>query len=283
MTTNPASRYVSAVLGIVGVLTLAAGVWAYGSPSSFAEFAQFPEHEHFLHDVGAFQVGLGLMLLLALIWADAIALVLTAFLVANTLHAVAHFVDLDLGGDVWQAVVLAAGSVLLGLALWLRLRAVGYVVGSVRPASDSRLAPFVQQKTVSLTTYRKNGQPGRTPVSIAVDGDRAYVRSFEKSLKTRRLQRDPRVEVAASTGFGTVTGTSVAATMRRLEGAEHRHAARLMRRKHPLLHGVLVPFMHRIGRRKTGRTVHFELLPGQDGEHGRPVDRAASAGVAGRG
>lgn len=282
------NRYVSAVLGVIGVMTLIAGVWAYSSPSGFAEFVRFPSHEHFLHDVGAFQVGLGLMLLFALIWADAVALVLTAFLAANTLHAVAHFADLDLGGTLWSAVVLAAASVLIALALWLRLRAVGYVVGRVQRASDARLAPFVHQKTVSLTTYRKNGQPGQTPVSIAVDGDRAYVRSFEKSLKTRRLSRDPRVEVAASTGFGTVTGAPVAARMRRLDGDENRHAARMLRRKHPMLHGVLVPFTHRVGRRKTGRTVHFELLPvvGQDGQGerpGRPADDAARAGAAGRG
>lgn len=255
------SRYITAVIGIFGLFTAAAGVWAFTSPSSFAEFVQFPEHEHFLHDVGAFQIGLGAMLLLALIWADTLAVVLAAFLLGNTLHTVAHFVDLDLGGDLWQALVLAGGSVLFAVALWLRLRMVGYVVGEVGAATDARLAPFVRQKTVSLTTYRKDGRPGRTPVSIAVDGDRAYLRSFEKSLKTRRLQRDDRVEVAASTGFGTVTATPTTGRMRRLEGAEYRHAARLLRRKYPLLHGIVVPFSHRVGRRKTGRTVHFELLP----------------------
>lgn len=28
-----------------------------------------------------------------------------------------------------------------------------------------------------------------------------------------------------------------------------------------MLHGVLVPLAHRVGRRKSGRTVHFELVP----------------------
>lgn len=259
--TYPAARFISAILAVTGAFNLVTGVWAYSSPASFAEFAQFPAHEHFLHDIGAFLIGLGVMLVLAMIWADAIALVLTAYLLANTLHATAHFFDLDLGGTLWQALLLAAVSVLVAMALWLRLRSVGYVVGSVERATDPRLAAFARQKTVSLTTYRKDGKPGRTPVSIAVDGDRAYVRSFERSLKTRRLARDPRVEVATSTGFGTVTGAPVPATMRRLTGAEYEHAARLLRRKHPFLHGVLVPLTHRIGRSKTGQTVHFELVP----------------------
>jgi hypothetical protein len=53
------------------------------------------------------------------------------------------------------------------------------------------------------------------------------------------------------------TGPAILARARRLEGAEARRAARLLARKHPLLHGVLVPLTHRLGRAKTGKTVHF--------------------------
>ncbi|PXY30459.1 PPOX class F420-dependent enzyme [Prauserella coralliicola] len=128
-------------------------------------------------------------------------------------------------------------------------------------ATVPALVPFADQKTVSLTTYRRDGRPGASPVSIAVEGDHAYVRSFEKSLKTRRLARDPRVELAPSTGRGVPTGPAVSGKMRRLAGEENRHAARMLRRKHPLLHGVVVPLTHRLARAKTGRTVHFELTP----------------------
>jgi PPOX class probable F420-dependent enzyme len=124
------------------------------------------------------------------------------------------------------------------------------------------LAPFVTQRTVALTTYRRDGSPVSTAVSIAVDGDRAVFRSFAKAGKTRRLRRNPAVEVAPSTVLGRPTGPAVTGTARLLDGAEAREAARLLRRKHPLLHGVLVPLAHRLGRRRTGRTVHFELTPG---------------------
>ena len=36
---------------------------------------------------------------------------------------------------------------------------------------------------------------------------------------------------------------------------------RLLRRKYPFLHGVLVPSAHRLMRSKFGRTVHVELTP----------------------
>jgi PPOX class probable F420-dependent enzyme len=100
-----------------------------------------------------------------------------------------------------------------------------------------------------------------TAVSLAVDGDRAVFRSFAKAGKTRRLRRNPAVEVAPSTFMGAPTGSAVRGTARLLDGAEARAAARLLRRKHPLLHGALVPLAHRVGRRRTGRTVHFALKP----------------------
>ena len=57
------------------------------------------------------------------------------------------------------------------------------------------------------------------------------------------------------------TGDPVKGVARRLEGTESRHAARMLRAKYPFMHGVLVPLSHRIGRAKTGRTVHFEVRP----------------------
>jgi PPOX class probable F420-dependent enzyme len=123
------------------------------------------------------------------------------------------------------------------------------------------LAPFSTQRTVALTTFRRDGTPVSTPVSIAVDGDRAVFRSFAKAGKTHRIRRDPAVEVAPSTFGGRPTGPAVRGTARMLEGAEAQVAARLLRRKYPFLHGILVPLTHRLGRRRTGRTVHFELVP----------------------
>ncbi len=251
-----------AATALAGLMTTAAGIWSLTAPRSFAEFVNFAFHEHFLHDVGAFQIGIGAMLLLSIIWSDALATVLTGFLIANTVHAVNHVLDVHLGGSIGQAWGLGALSLLIAAALVLRLRQLGYVVGEVTSTASPALTPFVRQKTINLTTYRKDGRPGSTPVSIVVDGDCAYIRSFEKSIKTRRLQRNPAVALAASTGLGKPTAPGqLHGRMRRLHGAEYRHAGRLLTRKYPLLHGVLVPLAHRVGRAKTGRTVHFELTP----------------------
>jgi PPOX class probable F420-dependent enzyme len=227
-----------------------------------------------VHDVGAFQVGLGVLLLLALIWSDALATVLAGYIVANTVHTVNHAVDLDLGGSALQAWALGAASVALVIAFVLRLRQLNYVLGNVGVATDRRLVPFVRQKTIRLTTFRKDGTAGTSPVSIAVDGDRAYFRTYERAIKARRIRRNPNVEFGSATMSGKPIGPMLPAQARPLEGAEYRQAARLLRRKYPVLHGVVVPSVHRLMRSKYGRTLHAELIPSPLSEH------AAAAGEA---
>jgi PPOX class probable F420-dependent enzyme len=263
-TAAPAPRhrghaYVLAVTVLSGVGMLAAGTWALLEPRSFAEAVSFPYSEHFLHDAGAFEVGIGATLLLAVAWRDGLALALAGFFVANTLHAVNHAVDLDIGGTAAQLWTLVAWSVLLAVALVIRLRQLGYVVGEVTTAASPALEPFVRQKTVLLTSYRRDGTPVGTPLSVAVDGDHAYFRSYERAGKTRRLRNNPEIEIAPSTWRGRATGPALAAHARRLDGAEARRAACLLRHKHPFLHGIEVPFTHRAFRSKFGSTVHFEL------------------------
>jgi PPOX class probable F420-dependent enzyme len=256
-----ARLYPVAVTSGVGITTAGIGAWCLIDPPSFANAVGFGEHRHFLHDVGAFQLGLAVILLLALVWADALATALAGFIVANTVHTVNHVVDLDEGGSASQAWVLGAVSVALALAFVLRLRQLGYIVGAVGTATNSALAPFVRQKTVSLTTFRKDGTAGSSPVSIVVDGDRAYFRSFERAVKVRRIRRNPTVEFGPATASGKPTGATQSGSVRLLEGAEYLKAGRLLRQKYPFLHGVLVPSAHRLMRSKFGHTIHAELTP----------------------
>ncbi|UXA04793.1 PPOX class F420-dependent oxidoreductase [Mycobacterium sp. SMC-2] len=256
-----AQIYLIAVTAAVGALTTGIGIWCLIDPNSFADAVGFDAHRHFLHDVGAFQLGLGVTLLLALIWADALATALAGSVVANTVHTVNHVVDLEVGGSAAQAWVLGVASVALALAFVVRLRQLGYVLGSVGTAANPTLAPFVRQKTIALTTFRKDGTPGSSPVSIVVEGDHAYFRSFERAIKARRIRRNPSVEFGPATASGKPTGPALSGRVRLLEGAECQKAARLLWRKYPLLHGVLVPTAHRLMRSRYGRTIHAELTP----------------------
>jgi PPOX class probable F420-dependent enzyme len=251
--------FTTVVLVASGIFMLAAGIWAMASPGSFAAFAGFPPSRHFLHDAGAFQIGIGVMLLLAAAWADAAAVALAGFFVANTVHMVNHITDLGIGGHASEVWGLGLISLLVLAALIQRLRRLGYVFGEVAVTASPALARFARQKTVLLTTYKRDSNPVATPVSIAVEGSCAYVRSFEKAWKVRRMRNNSAVELAPCTTLGRPTGPAASLQARRLQGEEARPAARLLARKYPLLQRVLVPSMHRLGRAKTGRTVHFEL------------------------
>ena len=256
--------YAVTVTLLAGAGMLGVGIWCLAAPTSFAEAVKFPPAQHFVHDLGAFQVGIGVTLLLAAIWSDGLALALAGFLVANSIHAVNHAVDLDLGGRASDPWLLGVVSLLIAGALALRLRELGYVVGAVGTAATPELEPFVRQKTALLTTYRRDGTAVGTPLSVAVEGDHAFIRSYEAAWKTKRIRNRPEVELAPATMRGKPRGPAIRARARRLEGAEARHAGHLLARKHPLLHGVVVPLAHRLGRSKFGRTVHFELVPLDD-------------------
>jgi hypothetical protein len=120
-------RAVAAVGGLViGLL----GVWALIAPRSFFDtVATFqPYNQHFLQDVGAFQVGLGAVLLLAALasYADGLALALLGVGIGSALHTASHVVGIDLGGNPPTDIpALAALSIILLLAGWIRQRQVG--------------------------------------------------------------------------------------------------------------------------------------------------------------
>jgi uncharacterized protein len=120
------------------------------------------------------------------------------------------------------------------------------------------LESFVGQWAVLLTTYKRDGTPIGTPVNIAVDGNRAFVRTFDTAWKLKRIHNNPEVEIAPSTWRGRPTGPPIRARARLLEGEESAYAGRLLVRKHPILHRILVPLVHRL---RGNETVHIELRP----------------------
>jgi PPOX class probable F420-dependent enzyme len=125
-------------------------------------------------------------------------------------------------------------------------------------AQTSALEPFVDQKTVLLTTYKRDGTGVGTPVHIAVDGDRAFVRTWDTTWKLKRIRNNPEVQVAPCTAGGRPTGPAIRARARVLGGGESEYAAKMLARKYPILHGVLIPRLHRL---RGNRTMHIELTP----------------------
>ena len=90
------------------------------------------------------------------------------------------------------------------------------------------LVPLMDAKTILLTTYKRDGTPVQTPVSIAFDGDQAFFRSYDKAWKTKRLRGNPQVEAAPCTLLGKPAGPAVQARATLLHGEQAARAANLL-------------------------------------------------------
>ena len=106
---------VTAAVLISGLVALAIVIWAFFAPASFAEFVAFPYSRHLMHDVGAFQIGIGATLLLALLWADSIMVALAGYVVGSSFHVVSHIIDRHIGGNIYETLGLGL-LVVIGLA-----------------------------------------------------------------------------------------------------------------------------------------------------------------------
>lgn len=94
-------RIARGAAGAIGVALSVLGIWAFVAPRSFFDtLAVFePFNAHFVRDIGAFQFGLGAVLLLALLWRDALLVTLTGVGLGMAAHTIGHVIDREHGGD----------------------------------------------------------------------------------------------------------------------------------------------------------------------------------------
>jgi uncharacterized protein len=114
-------------------------------------------------------------------------------------------------------------------------------------------------KTVLLQTRKRDGSWVKTPVNLVIERDHGYFRTYDASGKYKRLRNFPQVQLALSTFLGKPLGPAVQGRTRRLDPGEAEHAASLLAARFPILHGKIVPWMHR---RKGWETVHYEVTLG---------------------
>lgn len=118
------------------------------------------------------------------------------------------------------------------------------------------LARLGHGKAVVLETRKRDGSWVATPVSLVVEGDRGFFRTYDASGKFKRLRNFPDVRLAPSTYRGKAKGPTVEGRARLLSGGEAEHARSLLAARYPWVHGRIVPWMHR---RKGWTTEHYEL------------------------
>ena len=91
-----------------------------------------------------------------------------------------------------------------------------------------------------LTTYRRNGEPVATPVSIAARAGGIYFVTPATSGKARRLSALADVTLAPSTVQGRSTGPTISGRAHLLDDAGRRRIRRLLQPGGPLFWSYLI-------------------------------------------
>ncbi len=99
------------------------------------------------------------------------------------------------------------------------------------PDVSQKLAAFRNQRVINLESYKKNGNPVRTPVVFVEESGKLYFQTALKAWKAKRVMRNPIVRIAPSTFRGDTKGDWINARVVKLEGEEAIKARKVYTRK----------------------------------------------------
>ena len=116
----------------------------------------------------------------------------------------------------------------------------------------ARRATGIAGKSLSLTTYRRDGTPVSTPVWFVEEDGRLFATTAADSYKAKRLRRNPAAMVAPCTATGRPKAEPVPATVQFLTADWHDHVDRLMARKYRVDRILILP-LYRLAMRLRGQ------------------------------
>jgi uncharacterized protein len=105
------------------------------------------------------------------------------------------------------------------------------------------LSQLAGEKYISIETYRKSGQPVRTPVWFAESGGILYVRTSDDTGKYKRIRNDSSVQVAPCDMRGNVKGEWVKAKARIVSDDEKERAYKMLEKKYGLIYKMSSVFL----------------------------------------
>src|SRR5579885_2111261 len=127
--------------------------------------------------------------------------------------------------------------------------------------------PLRGAKYISLTTFRKSGEPVATPVWFAQDNDVLYLFTFPGAGKLKRIRHTARVTVAPCTLNGKVTGPSVEGKARILtETQEEAFADQALAKKYGVIwhsYNGLMGALLVLRRRPKPERVYVAIVPAE--------------------
>ena len=97
-----------------------------------------------------------------------------------------------------------------------------------------KLDQFLDQKYISLETYKKDGTPVRTPVWFVIDNDLIYVITRNSTGKVKRLRNNHDVRITPCSFKGKPKDEWIKAKAENITGDEADKAIKLRKKKYGL-------------------------------------------------
>ena len=94
------------------------------------------------------------------------------------------------------------------------------------------LEQFIDQKYISLETYKKDKTPIRTPVWIVIDDDRICITTKETTGKVKRLRNNQNVRIAVCSMKGEIKNDWVSGTAKMIVGDDVEKIMKLRKKKY---------------------------------------------------
>jgi len=116
--------------------------------------------------------------------------------------------------------------------------------------NSASLTRFAGERVISLETYRRGGEPVRTPVWFLEEDGVIYVHTDDSTGKVKRIRRNPRVRIAPSHFRGKPKADYVNAMARLETNPETVQKYRSRIYKKYGIQGTLTTFMQRFSRSK---------------------------------
>ena len=104
---------------------------------------------------------------------------------------------------------------------------------------SGRLAQFAGQKHMSIETYRKTGEPVRTPVWFVERGGILYARTSDETGKYKRIRNNPSVRVVPCDMRGKVKGEWQKAEAKMVTGEEAQQAYEMLKQKYGIIYRMM--------------------------------------------
>jgi uncharacterized protein len=126
---------------------------------------------------------------------------------------------------------------------------------------QENISQFSGRRYISLESYKKNGEPKRTPVQSLENNGLIYFRTDPKTWKFKRIERNSHVRIALSDRNGRPTGSWVDGEARIIEGVERERIQNLFKKEYGTIGNTIVNFVASIRREKLTAVISIKLFP----------------------